>query len=966
MNNNNIAEEDWLNWHWQVQHLIRTKEDYERVVDFIIRDSISKGQNIVEIRTACDSMVKDVMAKEWEKYSPEEGLTIVLDAINKTCTELEKEGIRVPKVSCVVLASRSIWENGTNDLDGGQIDRQLDALLKFASEKEYQEKYKGIGLGFDIAGSEDTGLPPADFTDIYGRIFEHNQKSGVTTIGTTIHSSETPVFDKAQFIDGKYVGGRPGYDAAKEAAENLPGLERVGHGLQIVLSAGNVEFIKDSKVSIEICPTCNIVSIPVNFEAIVENGDAQLAKEHPVETLLKTGIPCVIATDNALMCATDINMEYIKLIMTGHDSMMNWNTMKEIARNGIMTAFISEADKEQLLKEFDLKVTKIETLLTQGNVYITPSAQQKGQLPSENTGVPVRTDSQNSVGEIFANDGSGFGNAMILSCLGFDIGSIIPSDNGSRDVRTGMNNANNRNNSRYNQIVSSVKPVISSDFRFYKDGKLTQAGQQVVDYVYQYSNINEQYREKIQTAIGNVLFAVAKDNKYLQTRKKHSTPEEELESIIEQIVSSIDKGILSISPDAGLTINDIIMIGAKYSPEKDRTKIIKAMEAKGFVEYNPLTDCVQIATQATALMVFGDMTTNVNASVEDTFISTLKAAGIVVDAAEKAVKYIMERVAHKAVIADLEQIDGMPKGGMEIILNGLNKDTNHAVAIKDIKDGVVTYVANIKRANGKMLTGQISIQDLEKGVYITEDGLLKPVDRDDVVIFKFNGQALVSAADSMNAGINDIVVIQKVFGIKDKTMASMDKDFVKLLGNIIKAMSNPDTSSKEVQAVWNLANKNIKGLAQLLNFDSVESITKEEIIKRTIQKMLEISAQQSERESLMAVELTAVAGGLLYAMKDQKVSNIADLNKLTPKNQMTIVSLIRKEYDKSVSNRKDDFVINISQLQKDIKTKIGYTKEEREKILDILTGLIDDKENTKEKVGMLMKLSDIHAIAASA
>ena len=26
MNNNNIAEEDWLNWHWQVQHLIRTKE----------------------------------------------------------------------------------------------------------------------------------------------------------------------------------------------------------------------------------------------------------------------------------------------------------------------------------------------------------------------------------------------------------------------------------------------------------------------------------------------------------------------------------------------------------------------------------------------------------------------------------------------------------------------------------------------------------------------------------------------------------------------------------------------------------------------------------------------------------------------------------------------------------------------------------------------------------------------------
>ena len=192
-------------------------------------------------------------------------------------------------------------------------------------------------------------------------------------MGTTIHSSETPVFDHGKFENGKYVKGKPGYNAVKEAAKNLPGLERVGHGLQVVLKPNNVDFIKTKKVSIEICPTCNIVSIPVNFEEIVKEGDEQLAKEHPVEALMKSGVPCVIATDNALMCATDINMEYIKLIMTGHDSMMNWNTMKEMARNGIKTAFISDTDKEQILKDFELKTTKIETLITQKNVYIDSS-----------------------------------------------------------------------------------------------------------------------------------------------------------------------------------------------------------------------------------------------------------------------------------------------------------------------------------------------------------------------------------------------------------------------------------------------------------------------------------------------------------------------------------------------------------------------------------------------------------------
>jgi hypothetical protein len=297
----------------------------------------------------------------------------------------------------------------------------------------------------------------------------------------------------------------------------------------------------------------------------------------------------------------------------------------------------------------------------------------------------------------------------------------------------------------------------------------------------------------------------------------------------------------------------------------------------------------------------------------------------------------------------------------------LNKDSNHVVAVKDIKNGVVTYVANIKSADGEMLTGQISVKDLENGVYITEDGLLKAVDGGDVAPFKFNGQALVSPEDSMSDGISDIAIVKNVFGLDDIEMANMDRETVKLLGNIIKAVSNPDTSSKEVTAVWNLADKNVDGLAQLIGLDNFKNATKEDIVKYTVQRMMDISQQQSAKETLMAVELAAVAGGLLYAMKDQNVNTIAQLSKVTPKNQATMTKLLRKEYDKSVSDRgANDFVINISQLQKTVATKIQFSKEEREKILDVLNGLIDDTDKTKERIFTIMKLSDIHAVAASA
>ncbi|MEI8390216.1 MAG: hypothetical protein WCG23_10080 [bacterium] len=82
-----------------------------------------------------------------------------------------------------------------------------------------------------------------------------------------------------------------------------------------------------------------------------------------IQEFIKNEIPITICTDNDTICGTNISKEYMQFLLTGHDSFMNWNVVKQAAKNGIQTAFISEPDKADALNIFDDRTRKIEKLI---------------------------------------------------------------------------------------------------------------------------------------------------------------------------------------------------------------------------------------------------------------------------------------------------------------------------------------------------------------------------------------------------------------------------------------------------------------------------------------------------------------------------------------------------------------------------------------------------------------------------
>lgn len=316
---------------------VNTPEDYEAAIKGIMHNAAEQGQLTVEIRCAVDSL----RTPEGGYLSPNEGAEIIIAAIDKVRTGMIAEGIEPPKTGFVFLSYRG------KDWDGsisGAISQAKEAV-------KVSVKYPDKKFGFDIAGPEDTGYGPKAFKEAFDIIKEHNAKvdAGLIKaekIGITVHAGETPTFD----------GGRPGYLSVEEAIDM--GVNRIGHGIQAVLSPATMQKVADAGVTVEICGVCNVSSIPINTQGLAK---------HPIQEFIDKGIPVTISTDNDAICGTNVSKEYMQFLLTGHDSFMNWNNVKQTVRQGIKSSFISNADKIDANKILEERINKIQKLVEDSN-----------------------------------------------------------------------------------------------------------------------------------------------------------------------------------------------------------------------------------------------------------------------------------------------------------------------------------------------------------------------------------------------------------------------------------------------------------------------------------------------------------------------------------------------------------------------------------------------------------------------
>ena len=134
----------------------------------------------------------------------------------------------------------------------------------------------------------------------------------------------------------------------------------------------------------------------------------------------------------------------------------------------------------------------------------------------------------------------------------------------------------------------------------------------------------------------------------------------------------------------------------------------------------------------------------------------------------------------------------------------------------------------------------------------------------------------------------------------------------------------------------------IQELGEKFGIGNVSETSNEVIMNRIMRRMLDINKEGGNTAATeLSVELTAVAGGLLLAMKaqeEQGVSKIGELDQTKINgNQKTISEILKTEYKTNFAKAGEDFIINIAQLRKTISEKgARYDMAKRKDILDAL------------------------------
>jgi adenosine deaminase len=152
-----------------------------------------------------------------------------------------------------------------------------------AAELAVRHRDEGV-VGFDIAGPE-AGFPPTRHLDAFQLIQREN-------FHVTIHAGESF-----------------GLPSIWEALQWC-GAERLGHGVRIVDDItvrpdGSVElgrlaaFVRDRRVPLEMCPTCN-----------VQTGAVASIEEHPIDLLRRLRYRVTVNTDNRLMSGVTLTSEF--------------------------------------------------------------------------------------------------------------------------------------------------------------------------------------------------------------------------------------------------------------------------------------------------------------------------------------------------------------------------------------------------------------------------------------------------------------------------------------------------------------------------------------------------------------------------------------------------------------------------------------------------------------------------------
>lgn len=277
--------------------VLRPFDAMERVACEMAEDAIAQGVRYLEVRFAPQRLVDSGEACVRAFKAVGDGLTRAARQHNlSAAVRLNGD---IPFEWSVICCAMRNFERGM----GLYYDRLLDVLpgmdhktvvsvasLEAVRAAVVARERHGVPVtGFDLAG-EEAGYRAGHHTAAYEEAHRH-------FIRKTVHAGEA-------------YGPESIYEAITRCHA-----ERIGHGTflfsperiqdpaiadKVAFTDALAEYIATLRVTIEVCPTSNLQTIPELA------GDMH---RHPVKKMLGYGMAVAVATDNTLVSHTDINRE---------------------------------------------------------------------------------------------------------------------------------------------------------------------------------------------------------------------------------------------------------------------------------------------------------------------------------------------------------------------------------------------------------------------------------------------------------------------------------------------------------------------------------------------------------------------------------------------------------------------------------------------------------------------------------
>lgn len=237
-----------LNKFLATQAVLHSEEVLTRITFEAIEDAANEGIRILELR-----------------YAP--------TFIHEGHEHLNFEKIHASIVKGVEMARAKNLPIAVGLLATIQRIRSVEIAEKVA---DFAIDHRDHFVGIDLADNE-VGFDSAPFS----RVFLKAKKAG---LHITVHSGEADVPEAANYV--------------RQAIELL-GAERIGHGVQIYKSPEVMEFVKEKRVPLELCPTSNWLTNAVASTA-----------SHPFRQLMEAGVPVTINSDDPGVFNIDLTNEY--------------------------------------------------------------------------------------------------------------------------------------------------------------------------------------------------------------------------------------------------------------------------------------------------------------------------------------------------------------------------------------------------------------------------------------------------------------------------------------------------------------------------------------------------------------------------------------------------------------------------------------------------------------------------------